>query len=425
MRSLAKALPAAAAIQVSYRRTVAPVVRAELARWRARAEAIEDARARSLALAKLSDEGSHAKAAAMLATLAPPAMRPDATKAIVGLEVLFDCLDGLSERPAVDPLKEGLRLFEPYVEAVSAPAGGSAAPKVDSPGPTVASAPPGGGEAARAYLAELAGAVRSALWRLPRADAVADVARAHASRAAEAQTRMHAAAQLGIPQVEQWARAEAIQAELDWRELLTGSASSVLVVHALIAAAADPATTPGQAPRIADAYQGACVTLTLLDGIVDFERDANDPDGRRPGYLDLYPDRDELARTLTGAARRAAARMAALRGGDRHLAILAGAVAYYGSAPGADTDFARAAIGPLQRELAPLSYAMLALMGARRWWRRSGRPRPVEPPIPAVDLAGPDTGPADRRRARGGRLASSGGYPHRVERAESGQEVCR
>ena len=86
-------------------------MRRELRRWEQRALAIEDPALRALALEKLRGEGFHAEAAAMLATLAPRCHRQDVVEAIVALELLFDYLDGLTERPSGDPLGEGERLF--------------------------------------------------------------------------------------------------------------------------------------------------------------------------------------------------------------------------------------------------------------------------------------------------------------------------
>ena len=123
------------------------------------------------------------------------------------------------------------------------------------------------------YLDAFPETVSGALARLPAALAITEVAQRIASLGGQAQTRMHAASQLGTGQVEEWARREAEGTGLEWRELLAGAASSVLVLHALIAAAADPRTTGAEAEEIASAYLYMCVPLTLLDGLVDHEED--------------------------------------------------------------------------------------------------------------------------------------------------------
>jgi tetraprenyl-beta-curcumene synthase len=346
------ALLALAAANVRYWTTVAPIVRGELTSWERRARAIEDAQLRALALGKLRGESFNAEAAA---TLAPRAHRREAAWAIVALELLFDYLDGRTERPCVDPLGDGERLFGAYVDAIGA---GWRAPR------DYAEAPDGG------YLQALSGGVAGALARLPGAPAIAAVAHANAVRAAQAQVRMHATAQLGREQLETWAHSEAGGGELQWRELLVGAASSVLSVHALIAAAADPRTTSSQAEEIAEAYLHICVLLTLLDGLVDHEHDTLPENAGRPGYLSLYPSPDELAGAITAAAERAAGKARELHNAPHHTMLLVAVAAYYASSPGADTELAQPIAERLRAELAPLMPPTLALMRA---WRRARR----------------------------------------------------
>jgi tetraprenyl-beta-curcumene synthase len=330
-----------------YWMTVAPIVRRELARWRRSAEAIADSDLRELALQKLEDEHFNARAGAMLATLAPRAHRGDAVEAIVALQILFDLLDGLTERPLVDPIGEGQQLFLPFTRAVSG-------------GPL----PPG---KQNSYLDELSAAAGGALQRLPTREAVLEVAAASASRAAYAQIRMHAAQRLGIEQLHTWATRQAAGTRLHWREALAGSASSVLAVHALIAAAADPRATPAGAAQIDEAYLSVCAVLTLLDGIVDREHDLRTG---TLGYIGLYEDRDTLARSLAETARVASEQTRVLEQGADHTMIFTGVLAYYASAPGARTDFAREIVSSVLRALAPSVGPALALMQAWRLGRR-------------------------------------------------------
>jgi len=319
----------------------------------------------------------------MLATLAPRAHRGDVVEAIVALELLFDYLDGLTERPSADPLGDGERLFEAYTDAIAVgtdsnshepgPEHGDRAHREARPlqdgddGHRKDSRREDGG-----YLEALSVSVRVALARLPAAGAIAQVARASAARGAQAQVRMHAAPRLGAGQVEQWARSEAEGTGLQWRELLAGAASSVLAIHALIAAAADPRTTPEEAGKIASAYLSTCVLLTLLDGLVDHEQDTRADGTGRLGYISFYKDRDELSQTLTRAAQRGASRTRALRSGPHHTMTLVGVVAYYTSAPGAGSRLAAPLAKRLQRQLAPLISPTLLLMRA---WRLAKRAR--------------------------------------------------
>ena len=376
-RLMARAGVALLLANVRYWTSVAPTVRSELRRWEQRAGAIEDPELRALALEKLRGESLHAEAAAILATRAPRAHRRDAARAIVALELLFDYLDGLTERPCADPLREGERLFEAYIDALAAGSQrNGTAPDLGYEGERSGNEPPTKEDS---YLRALSDTVSQALARLPAFGAIAEVARTSATRGVQAQVRMHAASQLGVEQVERWARSESDGTDLHWRELLVGSASSVLAMHALIAAAAQPKTTPAHAAQIDAAYLSTGVLLTLLDGLIDHEHDhAEQGEDASLGYLGFYGDRDELAQTLTQAARRAAAQAGALPGGAHHVMTLVGVVAYYTSAPGARGELAAPIVERLQRELTPLIFPALQIM---RLWRLAKRVRNRRPPV--------------------------------------------
>lgn len=332
---------------VRYWSTVAPVVRAQLAHWQQRARAIPDPEVRTLALAKLEGERFNAEAGAMLATLAPRAHRADAVQAIVALQVLFDLLDGLTEQPSQDPLGDGERLFATFTDALHPPIQPAASPTGEQGG----------------YLQELSSAAGYALARLPAAATVLDVADQSAQRAAQAQIRMHAAPLLGTGQLQSWAQEQARGTGLQWRELLAGAASSVLAVHALIAAAADAHTTRRQAAEIGSAYLSICVLLTLLDSLTDHEEDTREGE---PGYIALYEDRELLARTLAEMPDRAAGQALELPDAAHHVMILTGVAAYYASAPGARSELARPLVAQMRRNMGPLISPTLAVMRA---WR--------------------------------------------------------
>ena len=365
-RLVARGLLALVLANVRYWLTVAPVVRAELGRWERRARAIPDPDLRGLALAKLHDESFHAEAGAMLATLAPPARRKDVVEAIVALELLFDYLDGLTERPSPDPLREGDRLFTAFTDAVNP----TARAERDYFG---RDAPSDGG-----YLEDLSGAARVALARLPATPAIAEVAQQCATRSAQAQIRMHAAPQVGTAQLEEWASNEARGTGLQWRELLAGAASSVLMLHALIAAAADERTTRESAVEIEATYLSICALLTLLDGLVDYEQDIK---AGETSYVSFFEDHAALTQTLVEVSRRAATQARSLPGGADHLMMLAGVVAYFTSNPGAQSELARPIVERLHAELRPLITPTLALMRA---WRlaKALRQRTAEPQRP-------------------------------------------
>jgi hypothetical protein len=355
VRLLVGAWVALLVANVRYWRTVAPIADAQIEQWRERAGKISDAPTRALALAKLDGERFNAEAAAMLATFAPVSQRAKVVEAIVATQLLFDLLDGLSERPTAQPIADGERLFAVFTHALSA-------------APLAPVEPP---SEAAGYMEQLAGAARRALSDLPAAGAVVEAASAAASRAAAAQIHMHATPQLGVAQLRSWAETLSSEASLPWRELAAGAASSVLCAHVLIAAAANPRMTRAQAAEIDRAYLSICVLLTLLDSLTDYEQDARE---RRFGYLELYDEGEQLAEALDSSLARADAQVRRLARPARNLMMLAAVVGYYASAPGADGPHAAGHVARLKRRLQPLIAPTLLVM---RLWRarrhRQGR----------------------------------------------------
>jgi tetraprenyl-beta-curcumene synthase len=355
-----RGLPAAAAValvsaNLRYWPTVYPHVRRELRRWDRRALAIPDERLRAQALAKLQGERFNTEVAATLATLAPPAQRARVITAIVAMEVMYDYLDGLTEQPVADPLANGRQLYRAFADALT-PCGPSSDhyrhhPQVDDGG----------------YLAALAAACREALWSLPAAPATAPVALAVASRCGEAQTRTHLVARAGATQLAAWAAAQPECPSLHWWEMASGAAASVLAVHALLASAADPGTTAETAERIATAYFATCALTTLLDSLVDADDDA---DGRGHAYLSYYRDEQEAAARLGFLAQVAVAAASELPRAAHHLMTVAGAVAFYLSAPLAGAARGRRVTMPVVTELRPLLAPARALFDVWRWAKR-------------------------------------------------------
>jgi tetraprenyl-beta-curcumene synthase len=338
---------------VRYWRSVAPLADAQIELWRERAGQIPDGPMRSLALAKLDGERFNAEAGAMLATFAPAPQRAKVVEAIVAVQLLFDLLDGLSERPTAQPISDGERLFAVFTNALSGV----------PPAPTESPVP--GAD----YMNELAAVAGRAFSGLAAAGAVAGPAHAAASRAAAAQIRLHATPQLGVAQLQRWAETPIGEISLPWRELAAGAASSVLCIHALIAAAADPSTTQAQAAEIDRSYLSICVLLTLLDSLIDREQDARD---QRFGYVDLYDDDKQLAEALDSSLARAVATARRLPKPARTLMMLAAVVAYYASAPGARGRDAADNVARLRRGLQPLIAPTLLVL---RLWRVRRRRR--------------------------------------------------
>jgi tetraprenyl-beta-curcumene synthase len=347
--------------------TVAPQMRRELARWEAPATAIADPALRALALEKLREERFNAEVAATLATLAPRSRRPEAVRAIVALELLFDYLDERTEQPGCDPLAEGALLFAPFVDSVT-PAGARAV-GVDGLGGEAAS-PAGRNEPEPepddGYRRALAGVTREALSAMPATAAVAASAHEAASRCALAQTRLHATHVLGDGQLREWAELDGAGSGLAWREYTAGCASSVLAVHALIAAAAEPVTSETDAARIDAAYLAIGALITILDSVVDHGEDTA---RRRPGFIRLY-EPGELPEVCRALVREALRRSALAPHAEHHTMTLAGVAAYYTSHPGAGDPDARDVVRIVRAELAPTIWPALGVMHA---WRAAKR----------------------------------------------------
>ncbi len=344
-----------------YWSTVAPLVRTQLDYWAQRAQGIPDPALQEVALANLREEGFNAQATATLATLAPRRYRKFVVEAVVGLQVIYDYLDSLVERPLADPLGEGRRLYHALVDAVvldTEPRGNyyAHAPQPDDGG----------------YLEELVGVVRRALKRLPCLAAIAEVSEHAAKRCAEAQVRAHAAPVLGSAQLKLWATSNAVDTGLQWREFLAGAVSSGLALHAVIAAAADPRTSREQALAVDEVYLSVCALTTQLDSLIDYEQDVSSMG--QPGYIRYYENRDALAQGLRSVIYHAAARAHGTPNRAYHLMTLVGIVAYYASAPTASSEFARPVTEQIRRELRPLITPTLAIMRA---WRIAKRSRMV------------------------------------------------
>ena len=143
----------------------------------------------------------------------------------------------------------------------------------------------------------------------------------------------------------------------------------MLAVHALIAAAADKRTTSVQAAEIDTIYLSICALSTMLDSLVDYDRDLQ---AGQAGYIRYYEDRDLLVQDLAGAARRAVEHARPLRNGPHHAMTLVGVAAYYLSAPTAGGELAQPVAQQIRAELEPLFTPTFAVM---RSWRIAKRIR--------------------------------------------------
>ena len=356
-RSRARPLRALATANARYWPTVAAHVQRELRSWQAPTEAIPDPELRALALEKLQHERFNAEVAATLATLAPRPHRPAVTQAIVALELLFDYLDGRTEQLTVEPLQQTQRLYEPFIAAVVAEENariGSA--EHDAP-------------ADWGYLTQLSARTRSIFAQLPAAANVQQAAAGSAARCAQGQARLHTAANTREDgRLEAWARENSTGSGLAWREYLAGCASSVLAVHALIAAGAEEDTSVQDARAIDAAYLAIAAVITILDSVVD--QPADQARGQA-GFITLY-EPGELPGRMRTLTREALARAYEAPHGEHHAMTLAGVAAYYTTHPGARQPEARPVVQAVRRELTPTIWPALAVL---RGWRAAKHTR--------------------------------------------------
>jgi tetraprenyl-beta-curcumene synthase len=358
-RLLARAGLALVLANARYWTTVAPQVRAQLAHWRARAARIEDPELRALALHTLRTEGFTAEVAATLATLTPRRCRATAVRGIVALEVMYDYLDALTEQPTPDPLANGRQLFRAFTDALDP----TTELDDDYYNHRPSDADDGG------YLKELAATVREALACLPAAATLAPTMLRAASRCAEAEVLSHAASLTDTSAVQAWARESASGSGLEWREYLAGAASSVLAVHALIALAGNERASADDAAVLDDLYLALGVLSTMLDSVVDYEHDAANG---TLAFIDHYEDSAILAERLVNIVHHAATRAREAPASAHLLMTMTGIVAYYTSAPSANSKLAWPVTSRVQAELRPLITPTLAVMRA---WRLAKRTR--------------------------------------------------
>jgi tetraprenyl-beta-curcumene synthase len=371
-----RACGALALMSARYWATTALVTKRQLGRWREKAHRIPDLALRELAITKLADEQANVYFAATFATLAPRARRKETIEAIIALQIIYDYLDGLTEQPASEPLSDGLELFRALRECVS--------PRREPFRDYYAHHPH---REDNGYLSELVVAARGALAKLPSTPAITETATAVAALCAEAQVRAHAAARLGTSQLERWADDLATWEGVSWREFLAASASAIISIHALVAAAADPSTTPERATRIEAFHRrSTCPLATILDGLADRSQDHRSTENQL-GYLRYFPEGDALGHEVAQLARRALRDANEIPHSGHHLMTLAGVVAYYTSSLEQGDRSLTAMVGPLQDELRPMITPILVFM---RVWHFGERvcARPPEHRLSQQD-AGP------------------------------------
>jgi hypothetical protein len=272
------------------------------------------------------EKAMNAEAVAVFATLAPRSTRVIAVRAIVALQVAIDLRDTLEEA-----------------------GGGRENPEM------------------RARIEGLEERWRREVAALPSHEAVRPELEKAVELCVQGQRHTHLAADEGATRLQAWAQSLEAPPEYGWWETAAGASSSV-AGHALIAAAADPATTQTDAARIDAAYQPPIGALTVfLDDLVDREEDRAYGEHN---YLRYYEDSGEAAERLALIASQADALVEQLPNPSRHRAILEGVAGFYLSAAAAETPYANPIRERLLGALGPGARLLTAFMRVRRLGER-------------------------------------------------------
>jgi tetraprenyl-beta-curcumene synthase len=272
-----------------------------------------------VALDALRTKGDILEGAVSFAVFVAPSMRAHVIRAITAFEVAFDYLDSIVELSNPDPvlnsntLCQALRsAFDPglahidYYEHHTARDDGG-------------------------YLVALVEACRTALARLPSYAVVAEPVCHSVSRIITYQSLNHGDAFGSREAFREWALSQSVPGiDLRWWEL--GAAmGSQLSILALIAAAADPTTSPERAREIEHAYFPWIAALsTLLDSVVDQRIDQLDA---QRSLIDYYGSPQIVAERLRSIAVEATRRTGSLIDAEDHALILAAMAAFFYSAP--------------------------------------------------------------------------------------------
>jgi tetraprenyl-beta-curcumene synthase len=365
----------------AYLLAVFPLVRHELAAWRARAERIPDPRLRGRALQALAERGNMEGAAAF-ATFAARRHRPAVVAATVAFQAAYNHLDLLSELVGTGEADRArlMHLALPAALAGSELLADFPAPSVrPAPARRIADhrSPPVWAAAAGAdggYLQALVARCRDSFATLPsaaiaRPSAIAAAERVVAFQSWQAGGPEPDAAVLGLPAAAVALGAPAAEPREPAAHLrsfeLAGAAGSSLGVHALIAAAADSALTPPAARALDAAYFPAIGALhTLLDHLID--RDEDCVHGQR-NLTDHYPSPLRLEQRLAGLTRTALAAARTLPDRPRHELIVCAMACFYLSSPAARTQHAQPAARAVAAELGRPAALARGVFAARAW----------------------------------------------------------
>jgi len=340
---------------IAYEASIVALARREIQRWATAAAAIPDPTLRRLAIEAIAIDAGNAEAAAAFAVTAPRHLRRTTVELLVAQQLLLDYVDMVGEQIA--DLQCGLVLSSALPATISNPEWTPGFDPFNDGG----------------YLVALTAICHRRLRQLPSISAVEQQAEVAATRCAEALAHTHTAARSGdVAELRRWAAKQAGAQGYAWWEIAAGGNSN-LALLALLAAAADPATTHACAREIASAYwPHVCAMSTLLDSIVDHERDAS---CLNFSFVSHYPGTRAARDGLIHATRLSLTAVRPLRHSHTHTMIVCGVAGYYAASatPGSlAASVAPSVIRQLGRAATPIVVALRTRR--RRAYARSSSP---------------------------------------------------
>ncbi len=331
-----------------------PIVRRELRRWRTRAAEISDEGLRRDAISAIDRKRENVHGAALFCTLAHRRSKV-LLRLIVAYQVMWDFLDSASESAAE---VSGLRLHAAMVDALE-----PARPMRDYYLYDAREGDAG-------YLRALVDACRQRCQGLPSFQRAQPFLVAEATRASVQALNHDPCPTSRVAKLQAWVEREfPDETEAEWFEL-SGAAAASLDIYALLALASDRDVADEEIASVHRIYSPwVSVLSTMLDSYVDTAEDAATGDQR---YLAYYPNPDVAIARLTEIMRRCLSEASALRGGEKHVVVIASMIAMYLSQDSARTNDTRlmtrallARSGSLPQLLLPVLRLWLICYGQR------------------------------------------------------------
>lgn len=343
-----------AGVATEYVRDVLPIARAETEHWKVRAAAIPDPQLRRAALDALVQKRWAVDGAALFATTAPQA-GAQLVRLLVAYQILCDYLDSITEWETAHQVESGMRLHRSLVEAVD----------VDAPITDHYARHPRHEDGG--YVRALVESCQRDCCALPSYD-IARGELALAARRVEVQALNHDThVDRRTAALRRWVDTEfPACTDARWFEI-SGAAASSLHIHAMLASASLPCASGAEIRTTREAYfPWVCASATMLDSLVDRERDAA---AGEHSYVTYYSgDRDMLTR-LAYLTRRASTGVSRLPYAGRHAIVVAGMAAMYLSEP--HTAMTRRTRRTLLRAAGSPAEGLFRCMRVWRLWRRA------------------------------------------------------